>query len=63
MKIPVGILLDYMAYLNPEVHLAGQDLWIDGIKLMPENHRLDSGFMYFSKPDPVVLPEGHPPKV
>ncbi len=63
MKIPVGILLDYMAYLNPEVHLAGQDLWIDGIKLMPENHRLDSGFMYFSKPDPVVLPEGHPPIV
>ncbi|MGI6028232.1 MAG: PucR family transcriptional regulator [Candidatus Heteroscillospira sp.] len=57
------ILLDYMAYLNPEIHLDRRDMWIDGIKLMPENHRLDKGFLYFSPPDPMVLPAGHPPVV
>lgn len=57
------ILLDYMAYLNPEVHLADRNSWINGIKLMPDNHRLDPGFLYFSTPDPVVLPQGHPPVV
>lgn len=57
------ILLDYMAYLNPEIHLDVRDMWISGIKLMPENHRLDQGFLYFSNPDPVTLPAGHPPVV
>lgn len=63
MNIPMEILLDYMAYLNPETHLAERNIWISGIKLMPENHRLDQGFLYFSLPDPVVLPENHPPVV
>ena len=57
------ILLDYMAYLNPEIHLDNRNMWINGIKLMPENHRLDQGFLYFSAPDPVTLPSGHPPVV
>ena len=63
MTIPMEILLDYMAYLNPEIRLTDRDLWIDGIKLMPENHRLDRGFLYFSRPDQVILPPGHPPVV
>lgn len=63
MNIPMEILLDYMAYLNPEIHLESRDMWINGIKLMPENHRLDKGFLYFSPPDPVTLPAGHPPVV
>lgn len=52
-----------MAYLNPEIHLDSRDMWIDGIKLMPDDHRLDKGFLYFSHPDPVTLPPGHPPVV
>lgn len=63
MNIPMEILLDYMNYLNPEIHLEHRDMWINGIKLMPDNHRLDPGFLYFSMPDPVVLPAGHPPVV
>ena len=63
MNIPMEILLDYMAYLNPEIHLDSRDMWINGIKLMPENHRLDPGFLYFSAADPVMLPAGHPPVV
>ena len=58
MNIPMEILLDYMSYLNPEIHLENRDMWISGIKLMPDNHRLDPGFLYFSLPDPVVLPAG-----
>lgn len=63
MNIPMEILLDYMSYLNPEIHLTERNIWISGIKLMPENHRLDQGFLYFSAPDSLVLPADHPPVV
>lgn len=57
------ILLDYMTYLNPEIYLEDRDMWINGIKLFPDNHRLDPGYLYFSQPDSVILPKEHPPVV
>lgn len=49
MDIPVELLIDYMGYLNPEVRLKERDGWISGIKLMPEEGRLDPRYLYFAQ--------------
>ncbi len=61
MKIPMETILDYVSYLNPEFFLMDRNIWINGVKLMPENHKLDSGFLYLSAPSAKVLPPDHPP--
>lgn len=49
MDIPMEMLIDYMGYLNPEVRLRERDMTISGIKLMPEDGRLDLNYLYFSQ--------------
>ncbi len=63
MNIPLETILDYVSYLNPEFYLSDRNMWISGVKLMPENHKLDTGFLYLSAPVSVVLPPDHPPIV
>lgn len=55
MNAPMEILIDYMGYLNPEIRLIKRDVWINGIKLMPEDGRLDRDYLYFAQ-----LSKNHP---
>jgi len=49
MDIPMEMLIEYMDYLNPEILLKERDTWVSGIKLMPEDGRIDPRFLYFCR--------------
>lgn len=54
MDIPMEMLIEYMDYLNPEILLDKRDDWISGIKLMPDDGRMDRRFLYFAQMDGVL---------
>ena len=49
MDIPLELFVDYMGYLNPELRIERRDMWVNGIKMMPEEGRLDHGYVYFAQ--------------
>ena len=63
MDIPLEMLIDYMGYLNPELRLKERDLWITGIKMMPEDRRLDSNYVYFAQLNGQCFSSEHAPFV
>lgn len=48
MDIPLELLIDYMAYLHPEVRIHTRNLWINGVKMLPEQGVLDPNYIYFA---------------
>lgn len=57
------MLIDYMGYLSPEVRLDKRDQWIRGIKLLPEDGRADSGYLYFAQQSDIGKVTGEAPVV
>ena len=53
MDIPIEMLIEYMDYLNPEILLEKRGTWVSGIKLMPEDGRIDHRFLYFCRMDSI----------
>lgn len=49
MDIPLELLIDYMDYLNPELRISKRDMWVNGIKMMPEVGRLYPNYVYFAQ--------------
>ena len=49
MDIPLEMLVDYMGYLNPEPRVKSRDMWVNGIKMMPEEGKLDPNYVYFAQ--------------
>ena len=61
MDIPLEMLIDYMGYLNPELRLTSRDMWVSGIKMMPDDGRIDPDFVYFAQLRPgLETPVGAP---
>ena len=56
MDIPLELLIDYMGYLNPDVRIKKRNMWINGIKMLPEQGVLDPNYVYFSQYTKGALP-------
>ena len=61
MDIPLEMLIEYMGYLNPELRLLVRDMWVTGIKMMPDDGVISSDYVYFAQLRPgLITPEGAP---
>ena len=63
MDLPMEMLIDYMAYLNPELRLRQRNQWVKGIKLMPAEGKLDPGYLYFARVEELRRSSGEAPLV
>lgn len=55
MKIPMELILERMAYLNPRVSLPNRAIWINGVRMLPSlANDLSNEYLYFCKYQDLV---------
>ena len=50
MKIPMELILERMAYLNPRVCLSDRGIWVSGVRMLPSKaEKISNEYIYFCK--------------